>query len=302
LIDDANGVAVMKVSDDQTVRLRPHVCRRVVVADSALRVRVGDRIAGESHRWRCGAQEKEGDCKPSHGVSFQSVAVTLSWGFERRARKSPEPFRRPRFATKPLSWVATPASSAVMLTIEQLAPRVKMLWFAVNVAWAVDAAAAIARGCCLNWRGGDGRSRLRRELLALFNLWPWITTVSPPTMVASRGSKNSKFNHYAGAPIFSELAQELVVFDAKLSEWMPLFWNGALSRCRHYIREHAVMRAADRRVERHTDRHRQRVTGIRRKEFLQKLACRQQGRRVCVAARATPPIVPFRRFRPKFNP
>jgi hypothetical protein len=42
-------------------------------------------------------------------------------------------------------------------------------------------------------------------------------------MVASRGSKNSKFNHYAGAPIFSELAQELVVFDAKLSEWMPLF-------------------------------------------------------------------------------
>lgn len=40
MIDDANGVAVMKVSDD----VRPHVCRRVVVADSALRVRVGDRL------------------------------------------------------------------------------------------------------------------------------------------------------------------------------------------------------------------------------------------------------------------
>jgi hypothetical protein len=32
------------------------------------------------------------------------------------------------------------------------------------------------------------------------------------------------------------------------------------------------MRAVDRRVERHADRHPHRVTGIRRNEFLQKLA------------------------------
>ena len=59
------------------------------------------------------------------------------------------------------------------------------------------------------------------------------------------------------------------------------------------------MRAVDRRVERHADRRRHRVTGIRRNEFLQKLA-KFVGRRddlgdgelhrLCVAARTTPPI------------